>query len=290
MTCKRILPVAALWALSVTLIAGAGSQNVQRDADRGVQPPAVTDDAALVKQYCLGCHNERAKQGGLVLDVDVANVAGDRERWEKVVRKVRTGMMPPSGAPRPARERLDAFAASMAARLDAASDLKAMLDTPALHRLNRTEYAKAIRDLLDLLPQQAVVRRGGGTQAIGVAEIQIGDLVLVKPGSRIPVDGSVIAGHSFVDQSAITGESLPVEKIPGRVVYAGTINQAGALEVRTGAIGPDTAFGKDGVLLHGGASGRDATDGATAIAIDAAGRIVVAGTSGIEITIWRINP
>jgi mono/diheme cytochrome c family protein len=149
MTFKRILPVAALWALSVALIAGAGSQNVQRSADPGLQRPGVADDAALVKQYCLGCHNERAKQGGLVLDADVADVAADRERWEKVVRKVRTGMMPPSGAPRPPRERLDAFAASMASRLDAVADLRAMLDTPALHRLNRTEYANAIRDLLD---------------------------------------------------------------------------------------------------------------------------------------------
>ena len=85
-----------------------------------------------------------------MLDTELSKLAADRERWEKVVRKVKTGMMPPSGAPRPARERLDAFAASMEARLDAVADPKASLDTPALHRLNRTEYANAIRDLLDL--------------------------------------------------------------------------------------------------------------------------------------------
>src|SRR5207249_10476998 len=64
------------------------------------------------------------------------------------------------------------------------------------------------------------------------------------PGARIPVDGEVVAGNSFVDQSTITGESLPVEKIAGTHVYAGTINQSGALEVRTRGIGRDTAFGK----------------------------------------------
>ena len=104
----------------------------------------------MVKQYCLGCHNDRAKMGGLVLDADVTKVGANAERWEKAVRKVKTGMMPPSGSPRPPRERLDAFAAALEARLDAAVDPKASLDTPALHRLNRNEYANAIRDLLDV--------------------------------------------------------------------------------------------------------------------------------------------
>src|SRR5439155_24538964 len=74
--------------------------------------------------------------------------------------------------------------------------------------------------------------------------IRASDVVVVKPGSRIPVDGEVIAGNSFVDQSTITGESLPVEKMAGTYVYAGTINQSGSLEVRTTGIGRDTAFGK----------------------------------------------
>jgi P-type Cu+ transporter len=103
---------------------------------------------------------------------------------------------------------------------------------------------RAIKDLLDLLPQQAVVRRGGGTQEVGAAEVRVGDVVLVKPGARVPVDGVVIAGNSFVDQAPITGESLPVEKLPGSRVYAGTINQSGVIEVRTEGIGRDTAFGK----------------------------------------------
>jgi P-type E1-E2 ATPase len=67
---------------------------------------------------------------------------------------------------------------------------------------------------------------------------------VIRPGSRIPVDGEVISGHSFVEQAAITGEPMPSEKVPGSGVYAGTINQAGILHVRTDRLGKDTAFGK----------------------------------------------
>jgi P-type Cu+ transporter len=103
---------------------------------------------------------------------------------------------------------------------------------------------RAIKDLLNLLPRQAVVRRGGGTEEVGAAEVKVGDVVLVKPGARVPVDGMVVAGNSFVDQAPITGESLPVEKVSGATVYAGTINQSGVIEIRTEGIGRDTAFGK----------------------------------------------
>jgi heavy metal translocating P-type ATPase len=103
---------------------------------------------------------------------------------------------------------------------------------------------RAIKDLLDFLPRDATVRRDGTSRPIPISEIRIGDVVVVKPGSRIAVDGEVISGNSFVDQSTITGESLPVEKVAGTQVFAGTINQSGALEVRTSGIGRDTAFGK----------------------------------------------
>ena len=103
---------------------------------------------------------------------------------------------------------------------------------------------RAIKDLLDLLPQHAFVQRGGVTTEIEAAEVRVGDVVLVKPGGRVPVDGVVVAGNSFVDQAPITGESMPVEKGVGATVYAGTINQSGVIEVRTENIGRDTAFGK----------------------------------------------
>ena len=103
---------------------------------------------------------------------------------------------------------------------------------------------EAIKQLLDFLPQQATVFSQGQVQEIRAEELRVGDLVIVKPGARIPVDGVVVGGNSFVDQSTITGESIPVEKVAGTKVFAGTMNQSGALEVQTTRIGQDTAFGK----------------------------------------------
>jgi heavy metal translocating P-type ATPase len=103
---------------------------------------------------------------------------------------------------------------------------------------------RAIQDLLDLLPQIAEVRSGGKVESRSVSQIQIGDVVLVRPGGRIPVDGVVVSGQSFVDQATITGESMAVEKIAGTAVFAGTINQSGILEIRAEKIGRDTAFGR----------------------------------------------
>jgi Cu+-exporting ATPase len=103
---------------------------------------------------------------------------------------------------------------------------------------------RAIRDLLEFLPQAIMVRRAGGVREVDAQALNAGDAVLVNPGARIPVDGTVIAGHSFVDQSRVTGESLPVEKTPGTGVFAGSINQSGALEIRAERIGRDTSFGK----------------------------------------------
>ena len=102
----------------------------------------------------------------------------------------------------------------------------------------------AIRSLLDLLPGVATVRRGTDWQDCAIELVRAGDTVLVRPGGRIPVDGVVVSGNSFVDQAAITGESMAVEKLPGAGVYAGTINQSGALEIRVERLGRDTTFGK----------------------------------------------
>lgn len=102
----------------------------------------------------------------------------------------------------------------------------------------------AIRDLLDFLPRAVAVRRAGAITEVDADSLAVGDAVLVNPGSRIPVDGSVISGHSFVDQARITGESLPIEKTAGAAVYAGSINQSGALEIRAERIGRDTSYGK----------------------------------------------
>jgi cation transport ATPase len=103
---------------------------------------------------------------------------------------------------------------------------------------------RAIRDLLDFLPLAVLVRQAGGVAEVPTDALEMGDAVLVNPGGRIPVDGTVIAGHSFVDQSRITGESMPVEMTAGSRVFAGSINQSGALEIHADRIGRDTSFGK----------------------------------------------
>lgn len=119
-----------------------------------------------------------------------------------------------------------------------------VLIAEVLEGLTVSRGRTAIRDLLDVLPQTVIVRRAGTVTEIAAGDLTVGDAVLVNPGGRIPVDGAVIAGHSFVDQSRITGESLPVEKLAGASVYAGSINQSGALEIRAEQIGRETSFGK----------------------------------------------
>ena len=97
---------------------------------------------------------------------------------------------------------------------------------------------RAIEDMLDFLPQTASVLRDGQIVEVPTQTIVPGEIVLIRPGSRIPVDGQVVSGHSFVEQAAITGEPMPGEKVAGSEVYAGTVNQAGSLQVRS------TAWGK----------------------------------------------
>jgi len=104
-----------------------------------------------------------------------------------------------------------------------------------------------IGKLLKSLPRQAIVRSNNQERIVDVFELKPGDVVIIKPGAKIPVDGIVVKGNSSVDQSSITGESLLVEKIKGHKVFAGTINQTGVLEVQVEQIGKDTTFGK---IIH----------------------------------------
>jgi heavy metal translocating P-type ATPase len=103
---------------------------------------------------------------------------------------------------------------------------------------------KAIRDLLEFLPREVTVRRAGSIRSVRTEELTVGDAILIAPGERIPVDGSVLYGQSFVDQSRITGESMPVERMAGNHVFAGSINQSGALEINAERLGRDTSYGK----------------------------------------------
>jgi Cd2+/Zn2+-exporting ATPase/Cu+-exporting ATPase len=103
---------------------------------------------------------------------------------------------------------------------------------------------RAIQDLLDFLPRTVLVRRNGEETELASDQVRAGDTVIVKPGGHIPVDGAVLSGRSFVEQAAITGEAMPVEKAAGDFVYAGTINQSGALEIEAQKLGRDTTFGR----------------------------------------------
>jgi len=100
----------------------------------------------------------------------------------------------------------------------------------------------ALQELLEMTPDTATVRRDGELQEVPAREVEEGEVVIVKPGGKIPVDGEVVDGESAVNQAPVTGESAPVHKADGDEVYAGTVNQEGALEIRTTGAGADTTL------------------------------------------------
>ncbi|MDP2990026.1 MAG: cation-translocating P-type ATPase, partial [Kiritimatiellota bacterium] len=114
----------------------------------------------------------------------------------------------------------------------------------ALESYTLDKTRKSIRDLLDFAPSMAIVRREGAEVIVPVTELHVGDVVVVKPGARIPVDGVVTAGASSVNQAPITGESMPVEKFPGSSVFSGTLNESGRLDIRTEKVGEGTTLAR----------------------------------------------
>jgi cytochrome c5 len=120
----------------------------------GPAPPAALSPAAeraLLDQYCVTCHNQKLKTAGLMLDkADTDHIGDGAEIWEKVVRKIHGGTMPPLGMPRPDQSTLDAFASSLETSLDRAAISRPEPGRAGMHRLNRTEYQNAVRDLLAL--------------------------------------------------------------------------------------------------------------------------------------------
>jgi Cd2+/Zn2+-exporting ATPase len=105
----------------------------------------------------------------------------------------------------------------------------------------------AIRSLMDVAPPQALVRRDGQEQMLPVEEVRLGDILIVKPGAKVPLDGRVVKGSSTINQAPITGESMPVEKWEGDEVFAGTINQQGALEVEVTHLAADSTLAR---IIH----------------------------------------
>lgn len=111
-------------------------------------------------------------------------------------------------------------------------------------RFTGEKSRQALRDLVALTPQTALVERDGGEQQVDLADVGIGDVVVVRPGGKIPVDGLVVGGRATVDQASITGESMPVDVAQGDRVFAATVAGGGSLRIRTEHVGTDTAFGR----------------------------------------------
>jgi Cu+-exporting ATPase len=111
-----------------------------------------------------------------------------------------------------------------------------------LETVSKGRTSDAIKKLMGLAPKTALVIQNGIEKEIPINEVEIGDIIAVKPGAKIPVDGTVISGNSAIDESMLTGESMPVDKKSGDAVYAATINTTGALQFRADKIGSDTAL------------------------------------------------
>lgn len=101
---------------------------------------------------------------------------------------------------------------------------------------------ETIKKLMELQPKTAIVVRDGDEREVSVEEVEVDDVVIVRPGEKIPVDGIVVNGHSFIDESMITGESVPVEKNVGDTVFGGTVNEAGTLKFRAVKVGKETTL------------------------------------------------
>jgi len=117
----------------------------------------------------------------------------------------------------------------------------------ALERYSMDRARQSIRQLMDIAPKEALIRRGNQELTVAVEEIEIGDVMLVKPGQKIAMDGVVIAGQSAVNQAAITGESLPAAKAAGDEVFAGTLNGEGWIEVKITKRVEDTTIAR---IIH----------------------------------------
>ncbi len=103
---------------------------------------------------------------------------------------------------------------------------------------------RAVKDLLAMAPRTARVEREGIEQEIPAGDVRLGEIVIVRPGEMIPVDGEITSGQATIDQAAITGESMPVEVSAGDQIFAATLAQFGSLRIRTSQVGPETTFGR----------------------------------------------
>ncbi|HEY7169563.1 MAG TPA: DUF1592 domain-containing protein [Vicinamibacterales bacterium] len=169
---------AAILAVGFATVAATAARQVPPATS--ARPPQPAAARALIDRYCVGCHNDRLKTANLVLEhADLDHIAAGAETWEKVLRKVKTGAMPPMNAARPDRAAADAFTGWLQDSLDRAAEQHPNPGRPAIHRLNRAEYANAIRDLLGLdIDSRALLP----TDDAGYGFDNIADVLSVSPG------------------------------------------------------------------------------------------------------------
>ncbi|MDR1588776.1 MAG: heavy metal translocating P-type ATPase [Oscillospiraceae bacterium] len=112
----------------------------------------------------------------------------------------------------------------------------------SLEAVSKGRTSEAIKKLMGLAPKTAIIVRDGEEKEIPIEEVEIGDIIVVKPGAKIPVDGTVVDGHTAIDESMLTGESMPVDKKAGDAVYAASLNTTGSVRFKAEKIGSDTAL------------------------------------------------
>jgi len=154
-----------------------------------------------------------------------------------------------------------------------------------LEHLAKTRTSDAIKKLMQMQAKTARVVRHGQEVDIPIEKVVVGDVVLVRPGEKIPVDGQVIEGHSSVDESMLTGESIPVEKVPGAPVFGATINQKGALKFSAEKVGKDTALAQI-IRIVGEAQGSKAPIQRMADVISSVFVPIVVGVAVITFIVW----
>jgi Cu+-exporting ATPase len=150
----------------------------------------------------------------------------------------------------------------------------------------RKRLSDAVRGLVALVPPVARrVREDGLEEVVRVDELEVGARVLVRPGERIPIDGEVLRGTSAVDESMLTGESLPIDKQPGAMIYGGTLNQTGALTLQVAKTGGDTALGRIVEAVHQ-AQGSRAPIARLADVVSGYFAPIVLGIATVTLVVW----
>jgi len=195
----------ALSLLLVVAVAVQSASVVARETSPLTPTEAVPEQQALVNQFCLACHSATGKAGGLVLQgLDPTRASAHPDVWEKVIRKIRSGEMPPPGGPRPDASVLTGFVGKLISNLDLAAERAPYAGRPVVRRINRTEYANAIRDLLAIDQDFASDLPPDGVAA---GFDNIGDALSMSP---LLLERYIKTAHKISRLAVGTGDSMPI--------------------------------------------------------------------------------